>query len=333
MLARPLVLLLLLIAPAQQAQAPLPRDELPDAMLSDPPPLGLPDDLAAPADPRHAARLALGRKLFFDPILSADRTVACASCHQPEHGFSSPDPRPVGAFGRHADRHAPTLFNRALGTRQMWDGRAATLGEQVLLPIENPNEMALPLADALARLHDDAAYCELFSAAFEGGAVEGPNLSSALTAFVGRLWLGNSAVDRFRAGDTDALGDAERSGLWVWESKGRCWRCHSGPNFSDESFHNTGIGARDGKPEPGRFAITSDPSDRGRFKVPTLRGLVRTAPYMHDGSLATLADVVAFYRRGANPNDNLDPLLAPLDLTDEDAAHLVAFLEALSRTD
>jgi cytochrome c peroxidase len=145
------------------------------------------------------------------------------------------------------------------------------------------------------------------------------------------LVFGDSAIDRFRAGDYAELASEERVGLWVFESKGRCWRCHSGANFSDESFHNTGVGAEGGVPLDGRFAVTADEADRGRFKTPTLRGVAATAPYMHDGSLATLAEVVEFYRRGGNANEHLDPLLQPLDLSDREAAALVAFLGALSR--
>ena len=145
-----------------------------------------------------------------------------------------------------------------------------------------------------------------------------------------RLVLGGSPVDRFRAGDFDALNDAERAGLWFYESRGGCWRCHSGANFSDEDFHDTGVGARDGEPEPGRFVVTGQAEDRGRFKTPTLRGVARTAPYMHDGSLATLPEVVEFYRQGGRPNANLDPLLAPIEMSAADADNLLAFLRALS---
>ena len=124
----------------------------------------------------------------------------------------------------------------------------------------------------------------------------------------------------------------ERLGLWLYESKAGCWRCHSGPNFSDEKFHDSGIGAKDDVPEEGRFAVTHDEADRGRFKTPTLRGVASSAPYMHDGSLATLPDVIAFYRRGGNQNRNLDPNLTPLELSEADEKNLIAFLEALSRT-
>ena len=212
----------------------------------------------------------------------------------------------------------------------MWDGRAATLEQQVLLPIENPLEMDLALDEALRRLTADAHVARAFSDAFEAGPSRA-TLARALAAYVRRLVLGDSPVDRFRAGEIEALSDAERAGLWFYESRGGCWRCHSGPNFSDEEFHATGVGSHEGEPEPGRMAVTGDPADRGRWKTPSLRGLATSAPYMHDGSLATLEDVVEFYRQGGRASANLDAVLAPIEMSPQDAANLVAFLRALSR--
>lgn len=321
------ILVALLSALSLIQGAGIPEDTLP-AVLPVTAPFGLPalDPQAAPS----AARVALGRALFFDPILSADRSVACASCHDPRAGFADPRPLSVGVFGRTTLRHAPTLYNRAWGTSFMWDGRFATLEEQVVQPIVNELEMALPLKDAVARLAADARYAEQFRAAY-GAPADGTSLAGALAAFVGQIHHGDSAVDHFRSGTFNSLSDAERAGLWFFESRGRCWRCHSGPNFSDERFHNTGVGVLDGEVEAGRAAVSNHDGDRGRFKTPTLRGIALTAPYMHDGSLATLADVVAFYRRGANPNPWLDAEIAPIDMTDRDAENLVAFLKALSR--
>ena len=164
---------------------------------------------------------------------------------------------------------------------------------------------------------------------------EGPSRDSvarALATFVRRLVVGDSPVDRFRTGEVTALSTLERTGMWIWESKGGCWRCHAGPNFSDEKFHNTGVGTVDGEPEVGRFAVTGNDAERGAFKTPTLRALALTAPYMHDGSLATLEEVVEFYRGGGGDNPHLDRRIAPLRLSDEEATALVAFLQALSRS-
>ncbi len=298
-------------------------------------PLGLPAR-AAPVDESDELA-ALGARLFFDPILSADKSVACASCHRPERAFADELPFSRGAHGRRTARNTPTLLNRGLGKRFSWDGRAASLEEQALLPIENPLEMDLPLEQALARLRDDAGYRGEFERGL-GSAPTRDGLARALATYVRRLVLGDSPVDRFRAGEFAALDDDARAGLWFYESRGGCWRCHSGANFSDEDFHDTGVAARPvaggaAEPEPGRAAVSGDPADRGRFKTPTLRGVARSAPYMHDGSLATLEEVVEFYRLGGRANSNLDPLLAPLEMSADDARHLVAFLRALSVED
>ncbi len=295
-------------------------------------PKGLPEAIAPPGENGYVpARTALGRRLFFDPILSVDRSVSCSSCHDPKHGWSDPRSLSRGVHGQTTLHHAPSLLNRVFGKRFMWDGRAETLEEQVLLPIENPLEMGLPLDEAVARLAAQPGYAKSFRDAY-GSPPDRRRLAFALAQFVRRLRIGNSPVDRFRRGEADhGLTTEEKVGLWVFESRGRCWRCHSGGNFTDESFHNTGVGVRNQEPAPGRFVWTKAPEDIGRFKTPTLRGLVYTAPYMHDGSLATLEEVVAFYRRGGGPNRGLDPFVAPITMTDREANALVAFLKALSR--
>jgi len=325
------VALLIMVAGVVQAQS-LPKDTLAPGFWKAPWPFGLGDPPSAFQRDPDGLRIALGRRLFFSPVLSDDRTVACASCHRPDHGFSSPEALPSGVHGRHALRHPPSLYNRALGTLHSWDGRARSLREQVIMPIENPDEMGLPLEGALSRLRADSEWSQRFVAAFGSEGITRERLSDALASFVERLTLGDSPVDRFQAAhDRTALTVPERAGLWIYESKGRCWTCHSGPNFSDEQFHNTGVGVVGYKPQPGRFAVTGREEDRGRFRTPTLRGLAHTAPYMHDGSLGTLEEVVAFYRRGGHQNSHRDHRLRLLDLTDEDAANLVAFLGALSR--
>jgi cytochrome c peroxidase len=323
-----LVALLAAAPAAAQERPPLPEDTLPAELHAQPTPLGLPE-LAAPLDARH---VALGRALFFDPVLSQDRTVACASCHEPAFGFASPQRFPLGFAGHRARRHAPSILNRAYATAQLWDGRAKDLETQVLMPISDPDEMGLPIEQALERLGADERYRARFAQSFANGAIDATNTASALAAFVRTLRTGNTPVDVFRErGDRTLLTKEELAGLWLWESKGGCWKCHSGPNFTDERFHNTGVGARDGEPEPGRFAITGAAEDRGAFKTPTLRALTHTAPYMHDGSIETLEEVVAFYRRGGNANRSLDPKMQPLELSDLEASYLVAFLKGLSR--
>jgi cytochrome c peroxidase len=332
---RPVLLCVLLLglAPAagqdRPGPQPVPADSLPARLPLDDVPLGLPPRSVPPDNPLTEARVALGRKLFFDPILSVDRTVACATCHRPERGLSSGEARPRGVHGRRGPRRAPTLFNRAYGTAFFWDGRAATLEEQALRPIEDPDEMGARLPDVLQRLQADPGYRARFAATFPDG-VTTTNLARALAGFERVLLRGGSAVDRFVArAEADALTEPQRQGLWLYESKGRCWRCHAGPNYTDEHYHNTGVSWGKQPLDLGRFAVTKRDADRGKFKTPTLRGVALTAPYMHDGSLATLEEVVEFYNRGGGANPHRDPMLQPLGLSGDEIRALVAFLKAL----
>jgi cytochrome c peroxidase len=308
---------------------PIPKDTLPAKLDLEAIPLGL-DPRTVPDDnPLTEARVQLGRKLFFDPILSGDRTVACASCHQPEHGFSGGVARARGIGGKETKRRAPTLLNRAYGSALFWDGRESSLEAQALRPIEDPTEMGAKLVDVVRNLKADREYKEQFDAAFTDG-VNSANLGKALASFERILLRGNSGIDQFRRkGDRAALTDEERHGLWLYESKGRCWKCHSGANFTDEQFHNTGVSWGKEPLDLGRFAITKRDADRGKFKTPTLRGVSKTGPYMHDGSFKTLDEVVEFYNRGGGDNPHRDDALKPLELTKEEMLDLVAFLKAL----
>jgi cytochrome c peroxidase len=305
----------------------IPKDRLPTNIAVRPMPLGLPQLPMPVSGSLTEARASLGRKLFFDPILSRNNSVACASCHRPDHGFAS-NGRPRGITGKQVSRRAPTLFNRALGNSFFWDGRESSLEKQVLLPIADPDEMGSSVDETLARLRNNKDYRAAFEATFSDG-VTPANLGKAIASFERVLLRGDSRVDRFRQGERSVLSAAELHGLWLYESKGRCWRCHSGPNYSDEQYHNTGISWRKLPPDLGRFAVTKNRSDRGKFKTPTLRGLVLTGPYMHDGTLKTLEEVVEFYDRGGGANPNLDPVLQTLGLTREERSDLVAFLRAL----
>ena len=321
-------LLILAALFAAFAQDGIPVDTLP-TQLSTEAPQGLEGEFDG-VEFGSDAQAALGRRLFFDPVLSVDRSIACASCHDPARGFADTEALSVGVHGRRTLRNAPTLYNRALGKSFMWDGKAVTLEQQVLQPIVNKLEMDLAVADAVARLAADASYQTEFKSAFSAPPSEAL-LAGALATFVGRLLYGDSPVDRFRDGDHDALTPEERGGMWFFESRGNCWKCHSGQNFTDESFHATGIGVTDGALENGRFDVTGAEADRGAFKTPTLRGLTETGPYMHDGSRKTIEEVVEFYRQGPAAELQLDPEFVSLDMSDKDARNLVAFLKALSR--
>ncbi len=309
------------------------QDSRPATAKGEPaPPFGLAAALEfPPTNPWSLEKAELGRRLFDDPALSVDGSIACRSCHLPDHGFADSRPHSRGVNGRTTHRNAPSLFNRAFGVRYFWDGRASTLEEQVVAPIAAEDEMGFSLAGVVRRIGENPEYVAAFETAF-GGPPDGAGVAHALATHVRTLLIGDSPIDRFRIGEVEALTRPERTGLWIYESKGGCWRCHSGANFTDESFHNTGVGVIDGRPEPGRAAITRSADDLGRFKTPSLRGVALSPPYMHDGSLATLRDVVTFYARGGGANPALDPLLRPVDLTDDDVDSLVAFLQALSRT-
>jgi cytochrome c peroxidase len=280
-------------------------------------PLGLDLYLPVPDEnPLTRERIALGRRLFTDRRLSRDRSIACSSCHDPERAFSDGRPVAIGIDRQVGRRSAPALINRGYGRAFFWDGRAATLEEQVLQPIQDPTEMNMTLADVRARV----------------GLAPG-DVSRALASYVRSILSGGSRFDRFVNGDRRALSPEQQEGLRVFRGKGNCTACHVGPNFTDERFHNTGIAWRDGAlQDEGRSAVTGNAEDRGAFKTPTLREIARTAPYMHDGSLVSLEDVVEYYDRGGNANPVLDSELSPLKLTASDKRSLVAFLHALTGT-
>jgi cytochrome c peroxidase len=270
-------------------------------------PLGLDLYLPTPEDnPLTAEKIELGRRLFNDRRLSRDGSIACVSCHDPEHAFSDGRAVAVGVFERKGKRNSPALINRGYGRSFFWDGRIATLEEQVLKPIQDPNEMDLRLAEAAARVGLPAG-----------------EISHALASFVRSILSGDSPFDRFINGDRTALSSGEQLGLQIFRGKGNCTACHVGPNFSDEMLHNTGVAWRDGR-------LTDIGAGRGDFKTPTLREAARTAPYMHDGSLATLEDVIEFYDRGGNRNPGLDGELRPLHLSSAEKQALLAFLSGLS---
>jgi cytochrome c peroxidase len=292
--------------------------------------LGLDEFVGAPAmNPTTPRAVALGERLFFDPALSRDRSVTCAGCHRPEHAFSDTVAISAGVDGRRGRRNAPTLVNRAYGRSLFWDGRVASLEEQVLHPIQDSLEMALPLDELVARLREDVAYRSAFRRAF-GGDATSESVARALASYLRTLRVGGAPLDRYRGGDTAALSVSARRGLALFLGRGNCASCHVGPNFTDEEFHDTGIAWRTGTlADSGRYAVTHAARDLGAFKTPTLREVGCTAPYMHDGSLATLDEVVDFYDRGGHANPYLDAEIRPLRLDAEERRDLVALLRAL----
>lgn len=283
-----------------------------------------------PADnPQSAAKIALGAQLYFDPRLSVDNTVSCASCHDPSTAWANHEPTDTGVKRQVGARNSGTILDSAYMRYQFWDGRAGSLEEQALGPIENPIEMGETLPNVVRKLNAIPGYRSQFQAAFGTDATPDA-IAKAIAAFERTVITGVSPYDRYLAGDKAALSPAAERGMTVFAGKGRCMTCHSGPMFSDQSFHNVGVGMNREKPDVGREAVTKNPRDRGAFKTPTLRNVALTWPYLHDGSAKTLDDVLALYNRGGEPNPNLDSLMKPLGLTASETADLKAFLEALT---
>lgn len=276
------------------------------------------------SNPLEADAIARGRELFRDRRLSRDGSRSCASCHNPGRAFSDSRPVAIGVFNRRGRRNAPALINRGYGRTFFWDARSTSLEAQVLAPITDPNELDLTLDEASNRV---------------GLPVE--EISRALASYVRSILSGNSRFDRFVNGDRRALSAEEQRGLQLFRGTGNCTACHVGPNLSDERIHNTGVAWRapPAGPSAGRglagaeepLAVPRDPgAGNGAFKTPTLREIARTAPYMHDGSLRRLEDVIDFYERGGQPNPHLDAEIRPLKLTPGDKRALVALLRTLS---
>lgn len=296
-----------------------------------PPLSGLDIFMPVPADnPLRAEVVELGRRLFFDTDLSADSIVSCATCHQPDKGFSNELAISVGVFDRRGTRNVPAILNRGYGKAFFWDGRIESLEEQVLQPIIAFDEMGMTIEELLSQLQSDPFYSTRFLEVFSRS-VNKEDLGRALASYVRTIRAGSSAFDRFTGGDAGALTEMEKEGLLLFQGKARCDRCHLGSNLSDEGFHNTGVAWINGRLlDSGRALVTDLNRDRGAFKTPTLRQITITAPYMHDGSLATLEEVVDFYDQGGNPNPELDPLIKPLVLNSREKRALIAFLRSLS---
>jgi cytochrome c peroxidase len=321
--------------------------------------------LLAPADNSPSdARIALGEKLYFDPRLSKDGTVACATCHDTSRGFTDRRNTAEGIRDQIGQRNAPTTLNAVFFSSQFWDGRAASLEEQAKLPIINPAEMGQPDGrSTVAAIAGDAEYQKAFQAAY-GRPINYDDIGRAIAAFERTLIFIDATFDRFVRGDVHAISDDARAGWALFNGKGRCTACHqmsaSNPIGTDNRFHNVGVSARhqdfedlarkglaviakDSSKEAldklaietnlaelGRFLVTRNRSDIGAFKTPGVRNVGITAPYMHDGSMPTLWDVMDHYNKGGEANAYLDGGIEPLDLSDAEVDQLVAFLFTLT---
>jgi parallel beta-helix repeat protein len=337
---------LMVVGVLYAAFAPIPQDEvLPEEKWGagsssvEPAWSGLQRDFPATnetsGNSNSPEKAELGRLLFFDPVLSANNDMSCATCHNPDLGFTDGLPQAVGANDETLGRSAMSLWNVAYNTNFFWDGRALTLEEQSDTPLTAENEMAASPDEIEAELRAIPEYVDLFEAAFGStDSVTYANVQAALAAFERTLITNDSPFDRYATGDVNALTPAQRRGLAIFRSAGtRCFECHAAPTFSDDSFSVTGVPTLEGQVhDAGRLEIESTSLD-GAFKAPTLRNIALTAPYMHNGAFATLEEVVDFYAKGGGRDDgveNVDIHVLGFELTDQEKADLVAFMYALT---
>ena len=322
-------------------------------------------EIAVPGGPPSADLVALGDKLFNDKRLSVNDKVSCATCHEPEKAFTDHKPlaEGVAAPKQRTQRNSPTAVNAMFNQTQFWDGRAPSLEEQAKLPVLNPIEMGQKSPDdVVAKIRGIPEYRDAFQK-IAGREPTYDDIAGAIAAFERTLFAGDSPFDRFVAGDDKAISPAAKRGWALFNGKGRCSNCHAfstvSPLFSDQKFHNIGIAAhktdfiglarkaavavRSGDlkqidelaiqsnlSELGRFLVTKHSNDVGAFKTPTLRNIAVTGPYMHDGSLATLWDVMDHYNKGGVPNPNLDGGMQRLGLSEAEIDDMVAFMESLT---
>ena len=295
------------------------------------PPLSVPDD-----NPMTAAKIELGKLLFFDKRLSGDNSLACTECHNPKTGWTEHEATAAGIKDKDGKeqvggRNVPTIINAAYYKEHFWDGRAPGLEAQATGPIQNPIEMGQDLDDLVAELSEVDGYKEKFLAAF-GTGVTKDGIAKALASFERTILGGNSPYDRFKAGSKKALFGIQKRGMELFMDAG-CSMCHAPPLFSNHQYQNTGVGMDKEKPDEGRKAFTKSDGDLGKFRVPELRNVEKTWPYFHDGSAKTLQDAVALMADGGKDNDHLSPMLKAVreaKLTDEDKAALVEFLKTLT---
>ncbi len=312
------------------------------------------------ANPITRAKIELGRQLYFDPRLSSDSTVSCATCHDPSHAYGAPTQFGVGVDGQEGGRNSPVAYNRILSREQFWDGRASTLEDQAIGPIENPIEMGNTHDACIASLAQIPGYRLQFDAIFEDGLTI-DNVGKALATFERALVTGPAPFDfendlrtfqRLFADDLEDLeameedspelyeryqrlvqateenpmSDSAKNGMTLFFGKANCTACHVGANFTDEQYHNLGVGMDAETPDLGRYEIVKTEVTRGAFKTPTLRNVALSPPFMHDGSQQTLAEVMDWYNKGGHANPWLSDKMKPLNLTEQEVADVVAFM-------
>ncbi len=306
------------------------------------------------ANPLTRAKIELGRQLYFDPRLSADSTISCASCHDPSTGYAAPTKTGVGVHGQEGGRNSPVSFNRILSGPQFWDGRAESLEDQAVGPIANPIEMGFTHEGVVERLAAIPVYAMQFDAIFGDLTID--RVGQAMASFERVIVTQPSPFDYYEqilpfanmdeediaddeelaakyaeakaAVEAHPMSESAKRGRDLFFGKANCTACHVGANLTDEKHHNLGVGMAADEPDHGRFVVTNDEKDKGAFKTPTVRNVTLSAPYMHDGSQATLEEVVEWYDKGGHPNPWLSDKIKPLNLTEQDKADLVEFMKA-----
>ena len=293
------------------------------------PPPGFPS-MSLPSDnPFSEAKALLGRYLFYDTRLSQDYSISCGSCHLQEHAFSDPNRVSIGVEGRTGTRNAPSLTNVGYNIILLWEGGVRTLEQQAVVPIIHPDEMNMNTDTLVSRLQEEVVYNELFRNAWGDDEITIARITKSLSTFERSLISANSPFDAFsQRGDKSALSkSAQRGQDLFFNETADCFHCHGGYNFTDNGLHNNGLSATE---DQGRFEITQNDLDRGKFKTPTLRNIGVTAPYMHDGRLTTLEEVLNHYNRGGDGHPNSGSLVRSLGLTDQNVQDVIAFLESLT---
>lgn len=316
-------------------------------------------------NPLTRAKIELGRQLYFDPRLSADGKISCATCHAPESGWAKQTRFGVGIGGLTGGRNSPTSYNRLLSKEQFWDGRADSLEDQAVGPIANPIEMGFTHDECVGDLKKIPGYVLQFNKIFPGEGINIKTVGKAIAAFERVIVTGPSPADYYeplvsfqktfkaeladlesfkadspdeyeqyqamkKASDAHPISDSAKRGRDLFFGKANCTACHVGANFSDEKYHNLGVGMDAAKPDLGRYEVTKKDADRGAFKTPTIRNVTQTAPYMHDGSQQTLEEVVEWYDKGGHANPHLSDKMKKLNLTAQEKKDVVEYMKALT---
>ncbi len=289
-----------------------------------------PDSIPFPSDnPYSAEKAALGKMLFFEPRLSKNRNMTCATCHNPSFGWEDATPTSIGAQNSNLGRHSPTIINAAWGKSYFWDGRAATLEEQAAGPIESNVEMNLPMHIAVDRLKQVPSYQTWFKRVFGSSGITDENIKKAIATFERTVVSGQAPFDSWIEGDESAISESAKRGFELFNGKAQCADCHSGWNFTDHEFHDIGLSTED----KGLGARTGDPKQDFAFKTPSLRNISQRAPYMHNGEMNDLRSVIVHYIGGGIPRPTRSALMQPIPLSGQDVADLEAFLMSLTGKD